>query len=65
MDTTDDGRKSIKVWSNRMQAHYYKSKDPNYYNDCFHRAKRAVQCEIRGKTVTCQMCSHLKIKVAS
>ena len=25
----DDGRKSIKVWSNRMQAYYYKSKDPN------------------------------------
>ena len=59
---TDDGRKSIKVWSDRMQAYYYKSKDPNYYNDYFHRNKREMQCEICGKTITCQMCSHLKSK---
>ena len=69
MDTEDnvvaaeaDGRKSIKVWSNRMQAYYYTSKDPNYYNDYLHRNKREMQCEICGKTITCQMYSHLKSK---
>ena len=60
MDPTEDGRKSIKVWSDRMQAYYYKSKDTNYYNDYFRRTKREMQCEICGKTITCQMCSHLK-----
>ena len=28
-------RKSIKVWSENLQRFYYKSKDPNYYNDYF------------------------------
>ena len=28
-------RKSIKVWSENLQRFYYKSKDPNYYNDIF------------------------------
>ena len=58
----DDGRKSIKVWSNRTLAYYYKSKDPNYYNDYFHRTKREMQCEICGKTITRQTYSHLKSK---
>ena len=41
----DDGRKSIEEWSNRAQAYYYKSKDPNYYNEYFHRTKRDMQCD--------------------
>ena len=55
-------RKSIKVWSKNLQRFYYKSKDPNYYNDYFHRTKRPMTCGICGKTITCQMYSHLKSK---
>ena len=55
-------RKSIKVWSENLQRFYYKSKDPNYYNDYFHKTKRPMTCVICGKTVTCQMYSHVKSK---
>ena len=48
-------RKSIKVWSENLQRFYYKSKDPNYYNDYFHKTKRPMTCGICGKTITCQM----------
>ena len=34
-------RKSIKVWSENLQRFYYKSKDPNYYNDYFHKQNQA------------------------
>ena len=52
--------KSIKVWSEKLQRFYYKSKDPNYYNDYFHKTKREMTCGFCGKTITCQMYSHLK-----
>ena len=55
-------KKSIKVWSENLQRFYYKSKDPNYYNDYFHKTKRPMTCGICGKTITCQMYSHLKSK---
>ena len=55
-------RKSIKIWSEKLQRYYYKSKDPNYYNDYFHRTKHPMTCGICGKTITCQMYSHLKSK---
>ena len=47
-------RKSLKVWSDNLQRFYYKSKDPNYYNDYFHKTKRPMTCGICGKTITCQ-----------
>ena len=56
----NDTRKSIKIWSDKMQRYYYKPKDPNYYNDYFHKTKHPMECEICGKIVTCQMYSHLK-----
>ena len=55
-------RKSIKAWSENPQRYYYKSKDPNYYNDYFHKTKREMTCGFCGKTITCQMYSHLKSK---
>ncbi len=55
-------KKSIKVWSENLQRYYYKSKDPNYYNEYFHKTKRLMTCEICGKTISCQMYSHLKSK---
>ena len=58
----DPNRKSIKVWSDKLQRYYYKSKDPNYYNEYFHKTKHPMTCEICGKTVGCQMYSHLKSK---
>ena len=60
--TTAKPRKSIKVWSENLQRYYYNSKDPNYYNDYFHKTNHPMTCEICGKTVTCQMYSHLKSK---
>ena len=54
--------KSIKVWSETQQRFYYKSKDPNYYNDYFHKTKHPMTCGFCGKTITCQMYSHLKSK---
>ena len=53
-------KKSIKVWSENLQRYYYKSRDPNYYNDYFHKTKRPMTCEFCRKTVGCQMYSHLK-----
>lgn len=53
-------RKSIKVWSDTLQRYYYKSKDPEYYNNYFHKTKHPMTCEVCGKTVSCQMYSHLK-----
>ena len=55
-------RKSLKVWSENLQRYYYKSKDPNYYNDYFHKTKHPMTCVICNKTITCQMYSHLKSK---
>ena len=60
--TTVKERKSIKVWSENLQRYYYKSKDPNCYNDYFHRTKHDMTCGFCGKTITCQMYSHLKSK---
>ncbi len=42
-------RKSIKVWSENLRRFYYKSKDPNYYNDYFHKTKRPMTGGICGK----------------
>ena len=53
-------RKSIKVWSDKLQRFYYKSKNPNYYNEYFHKTKHPMTCEFCGETITCQMYSHLK-----
>ena len=55
-------RKSIKVWSENLQRYYYKSKDPNYYNDYFHKTKHPMTCVICNKTITCQMYRPLKSK---
>ena len=55
-------RESIKVLSENLQRFYYKSKDPNYYNDYLRKTKRPMSCGICGKTITCQMYSHLKSK---
>ena len=55
-------RTSINVWSDNLQRYYYKSKNPNYYNDYFHKTKHPMTCGFCGKTVTCQMYSHLKSK---
>ena len=60
--TTDTARTSIKVWSENLQRYYYKSKNPNYYNEYFHKTKHPMTCGLCGKTVTCQMYSHLKSK---
>ena len=54
------GRKTIKVWSDDLQRYYRKSSDPNYYNDYFHKTKRLMTCEFRGRSVSCQMYSHRK-----
>ena len=62
MKPVEKERKSIKVWSEKLQRFYYKSKDPNYSNDYFHRTKREMTCGFCGKTITCQMYSHLKSK---
>jgi hypothetical protein len=61
-DTIIDNKKSIKIWSENLQRFYYKSKDPNYYNDYFHKTKHPMQCEICNKIITCQMYSHKKSK---
>ena len=38
--SADNGRKSIKVWSENLQRYYYKSKKPNnYYNVYFQKTK--------------------------
>ncbi len=55
-------RTSVKVWSENLQRYYYKSKDPNYYTDYFHKTKHPMTCACCGKTITCQMYSHLKSK---
>ncbi len=55
-------RESMKAWSENLQQFYYKSKDPNYYNDYSHKTKRPMTCGICGKTITSQMYSYLKSK---
>ena len=55
-------RKSIKGWSENMQRYYYKSKNTNYYNEYFHKTKHPMTCGFCGKTIACQMYSHLKSK---
>jgi len=60
-ETTENlSRKSVKIWSEKLQRFYYKSANPNYYNDYFHKTKHPMTCEVCGKVVTCQMYSHLK-----
>ena len=39
-------RRSLKVWSERLGRYYYKSKNPNYYNEYFHKTKGPRTCEI-------------------
>ena len=58
----DKERTSIKAWSENLQRYYYKSKNPNYYNEYFHKTKHLMTCGFCGKTVTCQMYSHLNSK---
>ena len=41
---TEKERKSIKVWSENLQRFYFKLKNPNYYNDYFHKTKRPMTC---------------------
>ena len=55
-------RKSIKVWSENLQRYYYKSKNTNYYNEYFQKTKHPMTCGFCGKTIKCQMYSHLKSK---
>ena len=59
---TEKERKSIKVWSENLQRYYYTSKNTNYYNTYFHKTKHPMTCGFCGKTITCQMYSHLKSK---
>ena len=56
----DPNKKSYKVWSDKLQRYYYKSKDPNYYKDYFHKSKKELTCDICGTVVTCQLYSHKK-----
>ncbi len=56
--TTGKRRKSIKVWSETQQRFCYKSKNPNYYNAYFRKAKHPMTCELSGKTIACQMYNH-------
>ena len=58
--TRNLNRKSVKIWSDKLQRFYYKSANPNYYNDYFHNTKHPMTCEVCGNVVTCQMYSHLK-----
>ena len=53
-------KKSYKIWSDNLQRYYYKSKNPEYYNNYFHKTKGPRTCDICGKTVTCQLYSHKK-----
>ena len=55
-------RKMVKVWSENAQRYYYKARDPNYYKEYFHKNKKEMTCQYCSKTVSCQMCSHLKSK---
>ena len=53
-------RKSIKVWSENLQRYDYKSKNPNYYNECFHKTKHPMTCGFCSKAITCQKYSHIE-----
>ncbi len=55
---TADERKSIKVWSENTQRFYYKSKNPNYDNEYFHKTKHPMTCGLCDKTITRQTYSH-------
>lgn len=55
-------RKLVKVWSEARQKYNYKYRDNNYYKEYFHKHKKDMTCEHCGKTVTCQMYSHLRSK---
>ena len=57
---TVETKGSIKVWSERLQKYYYKSKNPNYYNEYFQKTKGPRTCEYCGKIVNCQLYSHKK-----
>ncbi len=53
-------KNSYKIWSDNLNRYFYKSKDPQYYNNYFHKTKKLMTCEFCGKSVTCQMYSHRK-----
>ncbi len=53
-------KNSYKIWSDNLNRYFYKSKNPQYYNDYFHKTKKLITCEHCGKSVTCQYYSHLK-----
>lgn len=55
-------RKLVKVWSEARQKYNYKYRTPEYYREYFHKNKKDMKCEHCGKTVSCQMYSHLKSK---
>ncbi len=44
-------RKSIKVWSDNLQRYYYKSKEPNYDNDYFHKTKHDNVSDVQSLKV--------------
>jgi|LakMenEpi03Aug12_release.lakeMendotaPanAssembly.Ray.scaffolds.fasta_scaffold3840936_1 hypothetical protein len=50
-------KKCIKVVSVNGKS-YYKSADPEYYNNYFKNNKKDITCEICGRVVTCQLYSH-------
>jgi len=54
-------KKCIKVVSADGKQ-YYKSADPQYYNNYFKNNKKLIECDICGKTVTCQLYSHKRSK---
>jgi hypothetical protein len=53
-------KNSYKIWSDKLGRYYYKSKDPNYYNDYFQKTKKLMICPDCGRSVTCQMYNHKK-----
>ncbi len=53
-------RRALKVWSEKSGKYYYRSRNPDYYNEYFHKTKGPRTCDICGKTATCQLYSHKK-----
>ena len=53
-------KNSYKIWGDNLGRYFYKSKDPQYYNDYFRKTKQLITCERCGRSVTCQYYNHLK-----